>query len=116
MNDHNLRPGEYKFSQEQVKKGQINSAKARREKRKLKEIVNNILGSSVKDIPAFNELAKKLDFDCEKSVKELYSFLCLLNSAANGGVNDLEKLAKLIDEAPNEEIDLNVRHTPFERL
>lgn len=37
MNDQNLRPSEYKLSQEEAKRGGINSGKARREKADLKK-------------------------------------------------------------------------------
>lgn len=42
-NEQNLRPGEYKLSQEEAKKGGINSGKARRQKRDLKKAFESLL-------------------------------------------------------------------------
>lgn len=49
MNEQNLRPGEYKLSQEEAKKGGINSAKARREKRDLRKALEILLEKEWKD-------------------------------------------------------------------
>lgn len=38
-NEHNLRPCEYKLSQEEAKKGGINSGKARRERKTLRDLL-----------------------------------------------------------------------------
>lgn len=42
-NEQNLRPCEYKLSQEEAKKGGINSGKARREKRDLRKALELLL-------------------------------------------------------------------------
>ena len=42
-NEQNLRPCEYKLSQEEAKKGGINSGKARREKKTLRETLEMML-------------------------------------------------------------------------
>lgn len=48
-NEQNLRPSEYKLSQEEAKKGGINSGKARREKKALRETLELLLQQAVKD-------------------------------------------------------------------
>lgn len=48
-NEQNLRPGEYKLSQEEAKKGGINSAKARREKRDLRKALEMLLEKDFTD-------------------------------------------------------------------
>jgi hypothetical protein len=42
-NEQNLRPSEYKLSQEEAKKGGINSGRARREKRDLRKALEILL-------------------------------------------------------------------------
>ena len=44
-NEQNLRPGEYKLSQEEQKKGGINSGKARREKADLRKVIQTWMES-----------------------------------------------------------------------
>ena len=48
-NEQNLRPGEYKLSQDEAKKGGINSGKARREKRDLRKALEILLEREYKD-------------------------------------------------------------------
>lgn len=48
-NEQNLRPGEYKLSQDEAKKGGINSGKARREKRDLKRAFDALLEKEYTD-------------------------------------------------------------------
>lgn len=48
-NEQNLRPCEYKLTQEEQKRGGIASGKARREKRALKETLELLLQQAVKD-------------------------------------------------------------------
>lgn len=42
-NEQNLKPSEYKLSQEEAKKGGINSGKARRQKKLFREMLESIL-------------------------------------------------------------------------
>ena len=46
-NEQNLRPGEYKFTQEDAKKGQEASAKKRRERKRFNELFNNYLDKKI---------------------------------------------------------------------
>ena len=48
-NEQNLKPCEYKLSQEEAKKGGIKSGEARRKKRDLKLAIQALLESDVKD-------------------------------------------------------------------
>lgn len=97
-NEKNLRPSEYKLSQEEAKRGGINSGKARREKRTLQKILNTILENDVENSPQFKEIAAKLGISGETSVKEFFTLVCLLNSISEGNLGDLERLTKLLGE------------------
>ena len=57
-NEQNLRPGEYKLSQEEAKKGGINSGKARREKRDRHKRIQELFALAVKDPKLKDNLAK----------------------------------------------------------
>lgn len=48
-NEQNLRPGEYKLSQEEAKRGGIASGAARREKKRLRELAQMILDENITD-------------------------------------------------------------------
>ena len=97
-NEQNLRPCEHKFTQEEAKKGGINSAKARREKKTIQKILADLLDGEIKDSPQFAKLASKMGVESDKSVKDIFTMVCLLNSVKSGNLGDLERLSKLLGE------------------
>ena len=106
-NEQNLRPSEHKFTQEEAKKGGINSAKARREKKTIQKILADLLDSEIKDSPQFAKLASKMGVESNKSVKDIFTMVCLLNSVKSGNLGDLERLSKLLGEdKQNENADV----------
>ena len=109
-NEQNLRPSEYKLSQEEAKKGGINSGKARREKKTIQKILADLLDSEIKDSPQFAKLASKMGVESDKSVKDIFTMVCLLNSVKSGNLGDLERLSKLLGEdKQNENADVLAR-------
>lgn len=106
-NEQNLRPSEHKFTQEEAKKGGINSAKARREKKTIQKILSELLDGQIKDSPQFAKLASKMGVEGDKSVKDIFTMVCLLNSVKSGNLGDLERLSKLLGEdKQNENADV----------
>ena len=106
-NEQNLRPSEHKFTQEEAKKGGRNSAKARREKKTIQKILADLLDSEIKDSPQFAKLASKMGVESDKSVKDIFTMVCLLNSVKSGNLGDLERLSKLLGEdKQNENADV----------
>lgn len=97
-NEQNLRPSEHKFTQEEAKKGGINSAKARREKKTIQKILADLLDSEIKDSPQFAKLASKMGVETDKSIKDIFTLVCVLNSVKSGNLGDLERLSKLLGE------------------
>lgn len=97
-NEQNLRPSEHKFTQEEAKKGGINSAKARREKKTIQKILADLLDGQIKDSPQFAKLASKMGVESDKSVKDIFTYICVLNSVKSGNLGDLERLSKLLGE------------------
>ena len=97
-NEQNLRPCEHKFTQEEAKRGGINSAIARREKKTVQKILNDFLSTSAKDNPHVAKLAAKMGLKSDDSIKDLFTIVCTLNTLKKGDISELEKIAKLLGE------------------
>ena len=83
---------------ENGRKGGIASGKARREKKTIQKILADLLDSEIKDSPQFAKLASKMGVESDKSVKDIFTMVCLLNSVKSGNLGDLERLSKLLGE------------------
>ena len=94
-NEQNLN---HKLTVSELRKGGQNSGKARREKKTIQKILADLLNSEIKDSPQFAKLAAKMGVASDKSVKEMFSMVCLLNSVKSGNLGDLEKLSRLLGE------------------
>ena len=103
-NEKNLKNGEstqFRTGEEQVeiaRMGGIASGKARREKKTIQKILADLLDSEIKDNPQFAKLASKMGVESDKSVKDIFTMVCLLNSVKSGNLGDLERLSKLLGE------------------
>ena len=110
-NVENLTPFTSEQSREEAKKngqkGGIASGKARREKKTIQKILADLLDSEIKDSPQFAKLASKMGVESDKSVKDIFTMVCLLNSVKSGNLGDLERLSKLLGEdKQNENADV----------
>ena len=106
-NEKNLIPQAHTLTVEEASKGGQNSGKARREKKTIQKILANLLDSEIKDSPQFAKLASKMGVESEKSVKDIFTMVCLLNSVKSGNLGDLERLSKLLGEdKQNENADV----------
>ena len=83
---------------ENGRKGGIASGQARREKKTIQKILADLLDSEIKDNPQFAKLASKMGVESDKSVKDIFTYICLLNSVKSGNLDDLERLSKLLGE------------------
>ena len=105
-NANNLKNGEatqFRTGEEQVeiaRQGGIASGKARREKKTIQKILADLLDSEIKDSPQLAKLASKMGVESDKSVKDIFTMVCLLNSVKSGNLGDLERLSKLLGEKP----------------
>ena len=103
-NANNLKNGEatqFRTGEEQVeiaRQGGIASGKARREKKTIQKMLSDLLDSEIKDSPQFAKLASKMGVESDKSVKDIFTMVCLLNSVKSGNLGDLERLSKLLGE------------------
>lgn len=92
---------------ENGRKGGIASGQARREKKTIQKILSDLLDSEIKDMPQFAKLASKMGVEGDKSVKDIFTMVCLLNSVKSGNLGDLERLSKLLGEdKQNENADV----------
>ena len=110
MNEKNLIPNEERTPSERrenARKAGVASGKARREKKTIQKILADLLDSEIKDSPQFAKLASKMGVESDKSVKDIFTMVCLLNSVKSGNLGDLERLTKLLGEdKQNENADL----------
>jgi hypothetical protein len=97
-NEQNLKRDAHRLTPEEASRGGKKSAKVRREKRKLREIANELLGSNVSDLPTAKKIAESLGASNDISFKELAVLAILANTLLKGDVNDLEVLEKFIGE------------------
>ena len=98
MNEKNLIPQAHTLTVEEASKGGQNSGKARREKKTIQKILADLLDSEIRDNPQFAKLASKMGVESDKSVKDIFTYICLLNSVKSGNLDDLERLSKLLGE------------------
>lgn len=110
MNEKNLIPNNERSPsevRENGRKGGIASGQARREKKTIQKILADLLDSEIKDSPQFAKLASKMGVESDKSVKDIFTYICVLNSVKSGNLGDLERLSKLLGEdKQNENADV----------
>jgi hypothetical protein len=106
-NEKNLIPQAHILTVEEQSAGGKKSAQARREKKTIQKILSDLLDSEIKDMPQFAKLASKMGVEGDKSVKDIFAMVCLLNSVKSGNLGDLERLSKLLGEdKQNENADV----------
>lgn len=74
------------------------SGKVRREKKVIRTILAELLDGTAKDSKQFAGIAKKLGIESDKSVKELFTLVCVMNTLKKGDLSDLEQLTALLGE------------------
>ena len=97
----NAEATEFRTGEQQVeiaRQGGIASGIARREKKPVLKVFSDLLDSDIKENPQFAKLAAKMGVDSDKSIKDIFTMVCLLNSVKGGNLSDLEKLMKLLGE------------------
>lgn len=103
MNEKNLRVPTSEEAREIGRKGGQASGQARREKRTIQQILKTITDGDTTTLSQFASIARKLGLESDKSIKEVYSIIALLNSVKTANLGDLEKLQKLLGEDKQDE-------------
>ena len=104
-NEQNLIPQAHVLTVEEQSAGGKKSGQVRREKKTIQKILSDLLDSDIKDNQHFVKLATKMGIETTKSVKDIFTTVCLLNSVKTGNLGDLERLAKLLGEDVSKEQD-----------
>lgn len=100
-NEQNLKPFKtVKEARESGRKGGIASGQARKERKTIQKILNELLNVKCSDSTQFKRIAEKLGIESEKNIKELLTYLAIINTAKNANLDELSKLTKLIGEMP----------------
>ena len=100
-NEQNLKPFKtVKEARDSGRKGGIASGQARKERKTIQKILIEFLNVKCSDSKQFKRIAAKLGIESEKSIKELLTYLAIINTAKNANLDELSKLTKLIGEMP----------------
>lgn len=97
-NEQNLKKSTPSEARANGRKGGVASGKARREKKTMQKILDELLDMPVADMQQVTKLAAKLGIERTKSVKELFTVVAMLNSLKTAKLDDLEKIARLLGE------------------
>ena len=103
-NEQNLRPSEYKLSQDEAKKGGIASGKARRKKKTLRELVE--LFGELGVNPDTRKLMKQLGIPEDLMTRKMQPVVALFNKANKGDVSAFNAIRDIIGEKPVDETKL----------
>ena len=90
----------HKLTTEEQREAGRKSAESRRNKKTIQNILNEFLNAKCSDSAQFKRIAQKLGLESEKSIKELLTYLAIINTAKNANLDELSKLTKLIGEMP----------------
>ena len=110
-NEKNLIPQSERTKSEQreiARQGGIASGIARREKKTVQKILDDYLDSKIEGSQTLEAIAQEVGLSSDKSIKELITVTCLINTLKKGDISDLEKIAKLLGE-PMEVTDEETR-------
>ena len=90
----------HKLTTEEQREAGRKSGESRRNKKTIQKILNEFLNAKCSDSAQLKRIAQKLGLESEKSIKELLTYLAIINTAKNANLDELSKLTKLIGEMP----------------
>lgn len=102
-NEQNLRPGEYKLTLEEQKKGAIASVEARRRKKTMREQLEMVLKLQLKN-DKLKEQIHKLGIDNEEINNQMALTISMFQKALKGDTKAYEIIRDTIGEKPIEQI------------
>ena len=117
-NEQNLRPGEYKFTLEEVKKGAEKSAEVRRQRKAFKEVFNTLLSAELSPelAEALNEKSGALGIDTSMFTVAEYIGLAQVVKAVSGDTSAFTTIRDTIGEKPADKQVLTVEDMPDIKL
>jgi uncharacterized protein YihD (DUF1040 family) len=106
-NVENLTPFTSEQSREEAvkngQKGGIASGKARREKKTIQKILAEYLDNDVNSVKSLEKIAKTAGIDGNKSIKELVTAVCILNTLKKGDIDKLSSVMGILGESVEKE-------------
>lgn len=97
----NLLPGEYKFSKEEMSKGGIASAKAKKERKLIKDNIELLLSLPIKSKKTKEQLAE-LGIDDTEMNNQMALVIAMYQKALKGDVSAFNTLRDTIGQKPVE--------------
>lgn len=103
-NENNLKKGkatQFKSGEEAVRngrKGGIASGESKRGRKTIQNLLKDFLDSNVKDQKSLKRLASFVGIKGDRSVKELVTVVCVLNTLQKGDVDKLQKICEILGE------------------
>ena len=107
-NEQNLRPSEYRLSQEEAKKGGIKSGETRRRKKSLREQMEMLLSLPVQDEQT-RDFIESLGISREEVNNALAITLSMYQEALKGNTKAFELIRDTIGEKPTDRLQIEER-------
>lgn len=115
-NEQNLRPGEYKLSLEEAKKGGQASGEARRRKKLIKDNIELLLSLPIKSNKTKEQL-QALGIEENEMTNQMAMIIGLWNKAIKGDVSAFNALRDTVGEKPKEIMELSGEvNNPYSKL
>lgn len=115
-NEQNLRPGQYKFTLEDAKKGQEASARKRRERKKFEELFNSYLDKKVTN-EQIKEQMKYFGFKDSECTNKNAIVFAQYKEALKGSTQAFVAVRDTIGEKPKDNVNISGNlNNPFEGL
>lgn len=106
MNEKNLIPLNERTKSEQreiATQGGVASGKARREKKTIQKILAEYLDNDVNSVKSLEKIAKTAGVGGDKSIKELVTAVCILNTLKKGDIDKLSSVMGILGESVEKE-------------
>lgn len=115
-NEKNLRPGEYKLTLDEQKKGGKASGEARRRKRMIKDNIELLLSLPIKNDGLKKQL-KALGIEDEEMTNQMAMTIAMWQKAIKGDVSAFNTLRDTIGEKPKEVVEHSGEiNNPYSKL
>lgn len=112
-NEQNLRPGQYKLTVEQAKKGGLASAESKKRKKTMRENAELLLSLPLQE-GELKEQIKKLGLEDDEVTNQMAVMVSLFQKALSGDVNAFNSLQATKGEKPVAEVVLTPKKTDID--
>lgn len=106
-NEQNLRPSEYKLSQEEAKKGGINSGKVRRAKKQRGDILREIVNTEITNEKMLNNLRALGIFKEHPTLEDYINATATRDMTKKASMQDLQRMNEEIYGPSKQQLELS---------